>query len=799
MADEQKKIALTITANTRQLRRDMRRATGEVKGFEHSITRLGAKMRAMRMRFQQTGIFGRGGGMLRGAAGFAGVFGFAQMIQGAREGNAALTDIAITGNLTNKEMMALKKTMYEVSNSTAKSTQELGSFVSVVTTMTGDAKGAHAALADMGEVMVATGASGEALAGIYVKLTTTMGLMPKEAGKALNVLRSQEKLGSITMANIAANFGKVLGPAGVFGAEAKGIKGVRTLGGLFQIAQRGFAVGQEGQAATSAGAFLGFLGRRAKKVKKVFGVDVFDPATGEARDLPTVLEELGTAFGQKREAFRTKGALIFGRAGIRTAQQLQVAMAGGAGAKVGSFASFNEIVRQAGGENVIGADAARRRKSAAFQFDETLNILKNTLKKPMSELFKSLAKGLKEWGPDLVRTLKFLIENSSRLLKLWLGVKGITFFRNFMAPLGGMPGQAGMAMAGAGGGAMMMPGGQMVPVAARGGAVAARGTGTFLNPLVGGGQFGVGGFGAGRRSDLQMLRAERSRLGRAGRWMGDAAYRYGGGAARLAGQGLGVAGMMGLTEQVGPGWADMASNMALMSGNPYAMAAAGLYKVGGGAIQSAYTGTGQDKEFSFRKFHEKIQMGMTREEMMHGKGMSARTIMGRALSQAAGVGGLGIRRHEGAQSALAMIRGGTIETIEHQKAVAPLLAQLGFGGARGGEFIFNRGVIGARGIAGVKTLRGKLGGALGTERGMATAALRSQGKAVTEESLRSISPEYARLADLMGGVEKLLADMASGKIINVNATVVTGDTPASRLAKNVGTALGTDIGASPRG
>ena len=529
MTTQDKKIALTITANTRQLRTDMRRAGGEVKRFERQVTTLGTKLRNMRMRFQRSGVFGRGGGALRTAAGFAGAFGIQQMFQGAKEESAALTDIAITGNLTDKQLQKLRKTMFEISNATSKSTGELTSFVSVVTTMTGDALGAHEALAGIGEVMVATGASGEALAGTYVKLTTTMGLLPKQAREAFNVLRSQEKLGSVTLANIAANFGKIAGVAGVFGAEGKGIKGTRTLGGLFQIAARGFGVGQEGEAATSAAAFLSFTGRRAKQIKKVFGVEVFNKS-GQARDLPTVLEELGKAFIASPEKFRTKGQLIFGRAGIRTAQQLAEAARapGGFSGKLGSFASAHSLLRTAGGTDVIGADAARRRKSASFQFDEQTNILKNSFKKHLIPVFKQLASTMKEVGPDLVRIVKFLLEKSTNLLKLWLGVKGITFFKNFMAPLqGGGAGALG-GMVGAGG-AVMGPGGVVTGVG-----------GQLIK------QRAIGGFYDGRSGWRQS--------GLRGTW-GTSEGRGGGRYYTGNATGLNMAGMGGPMVAAGGGWA----------------------------------------------------------------------------------------------------------------------------------------------------------------------------------------------------------------------------------------------------
>jgi hypothetical protein len=762
---------------------------------------LGTRLRNIRMRFQQSGIFARGGGALRTAAGFAGAFGIQQMFQGAREENAALTDIAITGNLTDKQLQKLRKTMFEVSNATSKSTSEMISFVSTVTTMTGDAKGAQEALAGIGEVMVATGASGEALAGTYVKLTTTMGLLPKQAREAFNVLRAQEKLGSVTLANVSANIGKIIGAAGVFGAEGKGIKGVRTLGGLFQIAQRGFAVGQEGEAATSAQAFLGFLGRRAKKVKKEFGVDVFDPKTGQARDLPTVFEELGKAFLAQPEKFRTKGQLIFGRSGIRTAQQLAEAARapGGFAGKMGSFASANALLRGAGGEDIIASDAARRRRSASYQFDEQLNVLKNSFKKHLIPVFKQLAATMKKVGPDLVRVVKFLLENSTSLLKLWLGVKGVTFFRNLMAPVqGSAAGVAGMASGAGqgGGGAFMMPDGRMFP--------AARGTSgrSYPHGVGWGGQW-VQGFGTQHvwQSDLQRLRAERRwhnragrGLGRAGRFIGAGFARYGGRGAALAGQAAGAAGMFGIgPRNYGPAWADQASNMALMSGNPWAMGAGGTYKAGNFITQlttrQGKYGSRQGLENPWaegmvnatagvlvqylRDEAKKVDLGAAlQDSLSKEKDISivrATDALGKFYSETS----VGYRQKEAADRIIkqneGLLGGGVISSI------------LGVGTRSQAEVD-----LAGKGVRGVETLRGKIVAQRSYARSAAIGALRKSGFTgeITESKLEEGSPTFAKLNALFKSIDKLLVDMMSGKKIQVNAIIPAGTTPGARVENN---------------
>jgi len=239
--------------------------------------------------------------------------------------------------------------------------------------------------------------------------------------------------------------------------------------------------------------------------------------------------------------------------------------------------------------------------------------------------------------------------------------------------------------------------------------------------------------------------------------------QYGGAGMRMGGQALGAAGMLGML----PSWKsnpasnvglDMLSNIALMSGNPVAMAAGGAYK-------GFSTGVGY-------LWNRQRNMGGIRAQQ--------------AKKEKYWTGVYDARNLKSAHENLGDWSTKTLSGVEQQKRVAPLLAQLGIGGSKGGEFIFNRGVLAAQGMTGVKTLRGELGSALSVQRQAAIVAARRAGYGTSEEELRKVSPEYARMADLMKNVEKLLADMASGKMINVQATVILGDTPAGRLTNNSG-------------
>lgn len=771
-------VAITISADNRRLKADLRRASGELRSFERQVGGVAMRMRRMRQSFMQSGIFGRAGGAVRTAAGFAGAFGFQQLIKDARDYNAGLTDVGITGNLNQRQMAAMGETINKVSNATAKSRNEVLGFVQVVTTLTGDAKGAHVALADMGEIALATGADMNDLAGVFVKLTKNMGIMPSKARAAFNILRSQEKLGSITMANVAQNFGKLAGVGGEFGAEGKGVKGVRAIGGLFQLAGRGFGVGQEAQAAIATEKFLFSLKTKRKQIKKQLGVDVFD-AQGKARDLPTVFEEIGLAIAKNPKA---KTLSLFGERGVRVAAQLRDAVA------TGSFDPAAAKLFTAGARDEISADAAKRRASPAFQFDKAVNQLGNTLKNFAMPLFKSLSKTLKEFGPDLVKMLKFVLENSRTLFNLWLGVKGARFFSNLMAPVGGGGGiltSAGQVM---GPGGIAMAGGQLAPasqaVAQALGAAGASGARSALSayPMTFGAR--AEGFGTNRLTDAQMLRRERTLRGRAGRFAGrgvEFLSTHRGTIGRGAGMGMGLAGAAGMFGTGGGAYgqtANMIASMMLMSGNPALMAAGGAVMVGNSLLGTK---------------NAKGKAGMFEGDLVDPRGFAR--MFARASGAAMSRGKGSLLEKEMGTGMVSDFLTNTSRGIEFQRSIDKTLGGVGLVSDQLGTGFDAERLLKKRGVGGIKTLKGTLGTQAArlrakTIEGIRSAkAMRGDKSPITEEQIQAAAgPQLAKLEGTINALERVLVKLLKGEGITVNARVLlpSGSTPAARLHSGAG-------------
>jgi hypothetical protein len=431
----------------RAKKRGVRQAVAGIKAEEaarkraaHTAVRTARQQRKAALAGIGRGAGGGARGLVTGALGAAGIFGGVALIQGTREFEAQLTDLMITGNKTTEWLHSTRKAVLGVSDATGKGKGEVASYLSAIVEQTGDADFAVATLKTMGEVAVATGANMGDLGGVMVKLG------------GLNILRAQEKQGSVTMANISAVFGRVASLAPQFGEAGKGLGGVRALGGLLQISARGFGREEVGTAATSAQRFLQNLALRRKKIEKAFKVKLGEKRGGKFQfnDLVSVFRTLSEAFAKDPERFTKKGLKLFGLQGIKTAQQLQAVGISGFGKASGKFAAASAIFG-AGKKDVISADAAKRRASTAFKFDQAIAQLSNTFQRKALPLVTSLTKAL----PTLVKALKLILDNSTLLISLWLGAKGAALFRRMLVPAAAA---GGAGAAGAAGGVVTTTG-----------------------------------------------------------------------------------------------------------------------------------------------------------------------------------------------------------------------------------------------------------------------------------------------------------------------------------------------------
>ena len=133
----QHSVAITISANSKQALSELRRTSSQLTAFERNFAKVGNRIKSIRQQMAQ-GVAARGGGLVRGALGMAGVFGFTQAINDAREFENSLTDIVITGGKSVSFQNQLRKSILDVSNATGRSKTEVAGYVSQVVTLTGN-------------------------------------------------------------------------------------------------------------------------------------------------------------------------------------------------------------------------------------------------------------------------------------------------------------------------------------------------------------------------------------------------------------------------------------------------------------------------------------------------------------------------------------------------------------------------------------------------------------------------------------------------------------------------------------
>lgn len=215
----------------------------------------------------------------------------------------------------------------------------------------------------------ATGAQADEIAGAAADLFQKFDITSiEEMQDAMAALTFQGKKGAFELKDAAAQFPKLAAAAQRLGGF-QGAEGVRQLGGLTQIARA--STGSPEEATTALEAVFSALTTKQKPLGRA-GVDVFDPKTGAARDITTLLTDVITKVGGSDIA-KKKGELaqIFGRRGIRALSPLIAAYAKaqteGKNAQEAVTAVLNEAIDAPGTWNDVVEDAAIANKSLSAQ------------------------------------------------------------------------------------------------------------------------------------------------------------------------------------------------------------------------------------------------------------------------------------------------------------------------------------------------------------------------------------------------------------------------------------------------
>jgi hypothetical protein len=179
---------------------------------------------------------------------------------------------------------------------------------------------------------------------------------------SLSAMISQGARGSFELKDAAANYAEMASAAGMFGLK-KGTGGVRTLGGLTQIAMG--ATGSASESSTAIKNLFLKLGTEGESIKSKYGVDVYDKG-GKARDVTEILfDVIAKAGGKdvgKKNAELTK---LFDIRALGAIKPIIAAFNDAIANGTDGMAAMRAVVEEAAGESGNWTD--RQREASAAQ------------------------------------------------------------------------------------------------------------------------------------------------------------------------------------------------------------------------------------------------------------------------------------------------------------------------------------------------------------------------------------------------------------------------------------------------
>lgn len=212
--------------------------------------------------------------------------------------------------------------------------------------LTGDLATVRSSLRDFGVAATASGAEIGDVSEAVASVSTQFGVVdPKEVREVLAALIYQGKSGSFELKDAAALFQRLAASGSAFGID-RSAQGVKTLGGLTQLARSGTGSGE--QAATAVESLLTNLKVKSDDLK-ASGVRVYDK--GKVRNVPDILiDAISKVGGTNTEQKNSKLAQIFGEQGIRAINPLiakyQATFAAAQGTTEQKRAAAVEMLRQ---------------------------------------------------------------------------------------------------------------------------------------------------------------------------------------------------------------------------------------------------------------------------------------------------------------------------------------------------------------------------------------------------------------------------------------------------------------------
>lgn len=250
----------------------------------------------------------------------------------------------------------LTKEFFEVAKNVRGVTAEAAAdAASRFVSLTGDLTTVRGSLRDFAVAATASGAEVGDVAEAVASVSTQFGVTdPKEVRDVLAALIYQGKAGSFELKDAASLFQRLAASGAAFGIS-KDAQGVKTLGGITQIARSGTGSGE--QAATAVESLLTNLKVKSDDLRAA-GVKVYD--NGKVRDVPSILvDAIAKVGGTNTEQKNSQLAQIFGEQGIRAINPLvakyQALFASTQGTTEQKRSAATEMLRQEFGKAINAA------------------------------------------------------------------------------------------------------------------------------------------------------------------------------------------------------------------------------------------------------------------------------------------------------------------------------------------------------------------------------------------------------------------------------------------------------------
>lgn len=268
---------------------------------------------------------------------------------------------------------------------------------------------------------------GNAAADLFQKFDITK---MEDMADAMAALTFQGKNGAFELKDAASQFGRLSAAAAAFGLE-KGSKGVKTLGGLTQIARS--ATGSPEQAATAVEAMFRQLIVNAKMIEQKTGTKVFtDASHTKARDVQSVLAE--TISGAKGDLPTLQK--IFGDEGARGIKPListyneasNAAKAGGVKSEAGQVAAGLAALKKALADAIdapgdyaeLQKDAAQAQQDSSAKMTAAWERVTASVGDVLIPVFTSLADKISD-SPEVIAAFTGTIEILTDALMGFIG------------------------------------------------------------------------------------------------------------------------------------------------------------------------------------------------------------------------------------------------------------------------------------------------------------------------------------------------------------------------------------------